>query len=357
MSEKLLPQNRMPGTFARTISRRAVLRGAGVVMALPWLESVRVLGAPAPFPKRFGVMFMGCGINEDYWSASGDGAEMTLSKTLSPLEPLKHKINVVDGLFNKAATGQGIHPAQTGSLLSGAQISKGAVLHSGMSVDQMIANTIGQDTAQSSIVLACDPPMTGYHETNFSMAYSSHVSWQSPDSPVPVELYPSLAFDNLFENRGSLRNLSILDRVKESAETMGKQVSGTDKNKLDEYLTSVREVEKRVEGMRKSKDVAEDQGQTQEHRGLHHGASGQWLAGRLARPLQADVRHHRHRLPDRQDPRRVVDHLPRPVRHVLSVPGSDPRAPRRIAQQQFGWLRSHLALAREPVPVSCIEVG
>ena len=84
----------------------------------------------------------------------------------------------------------------------------------------MIANTIGQDTAQSSIVLACDPPMTGYHETNYSLAYSSHVSWQSPDSPVPVELYPSLAFDNLFENRGSLRNLSIIDRVKESAETL-----------------------------------------------------------------------------------------------------------------------------------------
>src|SRR6185295_11172780 len=193
-----------------------------------------------------------------YWSASGNGADMTLSKTLSPLEPLKHKINVIDGLFNKAATGQGIHPAQTGSLLSGAPVSINTVLHSGMSVDQMIANTIGQDTAQSSIVLACDPPMTGYHETNFSMAYSSHVSWQSPDSPVPVELYPSLAFDNLFENRGSLRNLSILDRVKDSAETMGKQVSGTDKNKLDEYLTSVREVEKRVESMRKSKDLAED---------------------------------------------------------------------------------------------------
>ena len=190
-------------------------------MALPWLESLRVLGAPSPFPKRFGVMFMGCGINEDHWSATGDGADMKLSKTLSPLEPLKHKINVIDGLFNKAATGQGIHPAQTGSLLSGAQISKGAILHSGISVDQMIANTIGQDTPQSSIVLACEQPMTGYHETNFSMAYSSHISWQSPDSPVPVELYPSLALDNLFENRGSLRNISILDRVKDSAETHG----------------------------------------------------------------------------------------------------------------------------------------
>src|SRR5476651_724762 len=82
-------------------------------------------------PKRFGVMFMGNGINENNWSAEGSGADMKLSKTLSPLEPLKHKINVIDGLFNKAATGHGIHPAQTGSLLSGAEIQKGAVIHSG----------------------------------------------------------------------------------------------------------------------------------------------------------------------------------------------------------------------------------
>ncbi len=214
MSEKIFPQNRIPRNFVRTLSRRSILRGAGVAMALPFLESLPAFGAPTAFPKRFAVMFMGCGINEDYWSSTGDGADMKLSKTLSVMEPLKQKINVVDGLFNKASVGLGIHPAQTGSLLSGAQVSKGAVVHSGMSVDQMIANTIGQDTAQSSIVLACDPPMTGYHETNYSMAYSSHVSWQSPDSPVPVELYPSLAFDNLFENRGeSAPNLSIIDRA------------------------------------------------------------------------------------------------------------------------------------------------
>jgi hypothetical protein len=223
-----------------------VLRGAGVVMALPWLESIRVLGAPLPFPKRFGVMFMGCGINEDHWSASGDGAEMKLSKTLSVLEPLKHKINVVDGLFNKASVGLGIHPAQTGSLLSGAQVSKGAILHSGMSVDQMIANTIGQDTAQSSIVLACDPPMTGYHETNYSMAYSSHISWQSPDSPLPVELYPQLAFDNLFENRGSLRNMSILDRVKDEAKRLEKKLGKDDRATVEQYFTSIRDFEERI---------------------------------------------------------------------------------------------------------------
>jgi hypothetical protein len=119
MSSKLIPQNRIPKKFERTISRRSILRCAGVAMALPLLDSLTAFGAGAasPFPKRFAVMFMGCGINEDHWSATGDGADMKLSKTLSVLEPLKRKINVVDGLFNKASVGLGIHPAQTGSLL------------------------------------------------------------------------------------------------------------------------------------------------------------------------------------------------------------------------------------------------
>src|SRR4051794_21527077 len=241
------------------ITRRRVLAGAGVTMALPWLESLPAFAAsaaPGAFPKRFGVLFMGNGVNEDHWGAEGSGAEMKLSKTLEPLEPLKNKINVIHGLFQKRATGMGIHPAQTGSLLSGAQIQKGAIIRAGITVDQVIANHVGQDTPQSSIVLACEQPMTGYHETNFSMAYSSHISWQSPDSPVPNEVYPSLAWDSLFENRGSLRNMSILDRVMDDAASLTKQISSTDKGKLDEYFTSVREVEKRVDGMRKSKDQA-----------------------------------------------------------------------------------------------------
>src|SRR6201997_4826222 len=220
---------------SRAFSRRVVLRGAGCTMALPWLDSVNALADPtsADFPKRFGVVFLGCGVNENHWSAEGNGAEMKHSKTLEPLEPLKAKINVVDGLLVKALTNQGIHPAQTGSLVSGEHITKGAIIHSGISVDQMIANHVGQDTPQSSIVLACEQPMTGYHETNFSMAYSSHISWQTPDSPVPNEIYPSLAFDNLFENRGSLRNMSILDRVKEDAEALTRSISAEDKGKLD----------------------------------------------------------------------------------------------------------------------------
>ena len=252
----------------KKISRRTVLRGAGVTICLPWLESIPVFGsqalgtmatgAPGPFPKRFAVLFMGNGINGNHWWAKGNGAAMKLSKSLQPLEPLKAKVNVINGLFNKPAVGMGIHPGQTGNLLSGVPIQKGAIVKAGITMDQVLANRIGQDTPQSSIVLACEQPMTGYHETNFSMAYSSHISWQSADSPVPNEVYPSLAFDSLFENRGAARYQSILDRVKERAETLTREVSSTDRYKLDEYLTSVREVERRVERMRTMKDTADD---------------------------------------------------------------------------------------------------
>jgi hypothetical protein len=137
-------------------------------------------------------------------------------------------------------------------------IQKGAAVKAGITVDQILANHVGQETLQPSLVLACEQPMTGYHETNFSMAYSSHISWQSAESPVPNEVYPSLAFDSLFENRGSLRNKSILDRVKDRAGELSGQVSAADRAKLDEYLTSVRDVEKRIERMRIDKDKADD---------------------------------------------------------------------------------------------------
>src|SRR5439155_10490991 len=245
------------------LSRRTVLRGAGVTMALPWLESLNALAAtPAPFPRRFAVLFMGNGINGNHWWARGSGADMKLSRSLAPLEPLKKKITVINGLFNRPAVGMGIHPGQTGNLLSGVPIQKGPIVRSGITIDQVLANRLGQETPQPSIVLACEQPMTGYHETNFSMAYSSHISWQTADSPAPNEVYPSLAFDSLFENRGSLRSQSILDRVKERAGSLSRTVSSTDKVKLDEYLTSVRKVERQVERMRETKAKADDRAKT-----------------------------------------------------------------------------------------------
>lgn len=255
-------------------------------MALPWLESFAAKAATtgAGFPKRFGIVFLGNGVNEDHWGSEGSGAAMKLSKSLEPLEPLKHKINVVHGLFNKMSTGLGIHPPQTGSLLTGATLLKGAVVRSGISMDQMIARHVGQDTMQPSLVLACEQPMTGYHETNYSLAYSSHISWQSAESPVPNETYPSLAFDAIFENRGSLLSLSILDRVKDRAERLTRKISSTDKYKLDEYLTSVREVEKRVDGMRKAKERAEDVAK-EKNRPV-------WTMERPANGLPEDLREH-----------------------------------------------------------------
>jgi hypothetical protein len=230
------------------ISRRTVLRGAGVAMALPWLESLSAPGRT--FPKRFVVLFMGNGINGNHWWAKGSGTEMTLSRSLAPLEPLKSKINVINGLFNKPAVGMGIHPAQTGNLLSGVPIQKGPIARAGITMDQVLANRLGQETPLASLVLACEPPVTGCHETNFSMAYSSHLSWQSTGSPVPNDVSPSRAFDRLFENHGSLRNVSVLDRVKDRAARLRRSVSRADSSKLDAYLTSVREVETRIERIR-----------------------------------------------------------------------------------------------------------
>jgi hypothetical protein len=238
-------------------TRRAFLRGAGVTMALPWLESIPAFGATAAPPKRFAALFMGCGVNPNHWWAKGSGASMELGRCLEPLSPLRPKLNVINGLFNKHALGVGIHPGQTGNILSGAALQKGAELKGGISVDQMLAQHIGEETVQPSMVLGCEQPITGYHETNFSMAYSSHISWQSATSPVPMEVYPSLAFDALFDNRGSRRNQSILDRVREEAAGLGRKVSPGDRAKLDEYLTSVREVERRVVPMRKEKEASE----------------------------------------------------------------------------------------------------
>jgi hypothetical protein len=245
-------------------NRRTFLRGVGVTMGLPWLEAIpfegsaSAAGVPtfAP-PRRLAVLFMGNGISPPSWGAKGSGQSMQLSKSLGPLVPFRSRLNVISGLFNKNATGVGIHPGQTGNLLSGARLQKGVVLHGGISVDQVLGAHFAEETVQPSLVLGCEQPITGYHETNFSMAYSSHISWRNASSPVPMEVYPSLAFDSLFDNQGSRRTLSILDRVKDQAAALERQVSRADRSKLDEYLTSVREVEKRVQRTRAAKNRAE----------------------------------------------------------------------------------------------------
>lgn len=256
----------------KRLDRRLWLRGSGVLMGLPWMESLRTwgdgltraaevgqqveVGQQGEYPKRLAILFMACGVHPTKWWAKGTGSEMELSSCLAPLAGQRERLNVINGLFNKNATGVGIHPGQTGNILSGAALQKGSELRGGISVDQAIANEIGKEDVVPSLVLGCEQPTTGFHETNFSMAYSSHISWQNATSPVPMEVYPSLAFDSLFENRGSQRNKSVLDRVMRDAQDLQRRASGGDRIKLDEYLTSIREIEKRIERQRPSVEKA-----------------------------------------------------------------------------------------------------
>ena len=144
------------------VSRRRFLRGTGVVMALPWLESVPVWGAQSTAsdaPKRLAILFMGNGVNPEQWWAKGSGADVELGPSLAPMEPFKGKFNYIKGLFNKAATGVGIHPGMTGNLLSGVPLTKGAELHGGVSLDQVLANRIGEQTVQPSMVSSAANPL------------------------------------------------------------------------------------------------------------------------------------------------------------------------------------------------------
>ncbi|MFO0868364.1 MAG: DUF1552 domain-containing protein [Pirellulales bacterium] len=230
------------------ISRRAVLQGLGVSVALPWLESVRAWGAQpvdgAAAPLRFACLFQGDGISPPDWWAKGQGTALELGPSLAALEPHKQQLNVIHGLFNRNAGGG--HARCTGNILSGVALQRGRVIRGAVSMDQLLANHLADESAVPSLVLGCEHPVSGFHESQYSMVYASHISWQNPDSPVPIELYPSLAFDTLFGQKTGRLQGSILDHVLEQANSLRSQVSGSDRVKVDEYLSSVRETEQRV---------------------------------------------------------------------------------------------------------------
>jgi hypothetical protein len=234
-------------------SRRAFLRGAGVTMALPWLESLPVWGdepagaEPASRPPvRLGVIFSGNGFHSKEWWARGEGKEMELGKVLAPLEELREKLIFVRGLFNAEAQKGNIHSSQTGNLLSGAPLASGGEIRSGTSFDQLLAERHGRSTRVPSLVLGCEKSNPSVHK-NYSMLYSSHISWSSPTTPTPLELYPALAFDRLFKDGAGRGDRSVLDSVLSDAGDLRRDISATDRRKLDEYLDSVREVEQRLE--------------------------------------------------------------------------------------------------------------
>jgi hypothetical protein len=234
-------------------SRRTILRGLGVSVALPWMESLKVWGdetkgkQPASqAPTRMAILFSGCGYHRSEWWAKGQGADMELGKVLHPLNEFRDRMVFIRGLYNAEALKGNIHSSQTGNLLSGAPLSAGGTIRSGTSVDQVVAQHIGRQTKLPSLVLGCEKANPSVHK-NYSMLYSSHISWSSPTSPTPLEVYPALAFDQLFTERTIKGNRSVLDAILNDAKDLRRNISQTDQQKLDEYLNSVREVEKRIE--------------------------------------------------------------------------------------------------------------
>ena len=222
-------------------------------MALPWLESFNVWGdeprrnlPSSEAPVRLCVTFSGNGFHSKEWWAKGEGKTMELGRVLEPLGEWREKMLFVRGLFHEEARKGNIHSSQTGNMLSGAPIASGGEIRSGTSFDQVLAQTYGRSTKVPSLVLACEKSNPSVHK-NYSMLYSSHISWSSPTTPTPLELYPALAFDRLFKDETSPADRSVLDAVMSDAASLRRGLSGDDQRKLDEYLDSVREVEKRIE--------------------------------------------------------------------------------------------------------------
>ena len=235
------------------LSRRTLLRGIGVSMALPWMESIRVWGddttgnePSSEAPVRTAVLFSGNGFHSREWWAEGNGPDMKLGQVLAPLNDFRDRLLFIRGLYNEEALKGNIHSSQTGNLLSGAPLASGGEINSGTSFDQLLAQQLGQQTKVPSLVLGCEKSNPSVHK-NYSMLYSSHISWSSPSTPTPLELYPALAFDRLFKDSHAKGDISVLDSIMEDASDLNRSISAADKRKLEEYLDSVRDVERRIE--------------------------------------------------------------------------------------------------------------
>lgn len=257
-------------------SRRNFLRGMGACIALPAFEAFapRALAATAaarPFattatgaPLRMAFLYFPNGAIPDQWNPVGTGKDFQFGNTLAPLEPLRHRVQVISGLEHLNADpgndGAGDHARANGTFLTGVRVKKtaGSDIYAGISLDQIAAQHIGKSTRFASLELSTDPHRkSGGCDSGYSCAYESNLAWRTATSPLSPESNPRLVFERLFGSgshgqRGDslvqrrVQQRSILDFVMEDAKAVQKELTHRDKAKMDEYLTGLREIEQRI---------------------------------------------------------------------------------------------------------------
>ena len=265
------------------LHRRTFLRGLGAAMALPMLEAMipaRSMAAAAgavKSPTRMAFLFVPNGAHMPDWTPLAAGADYDLPYILQPLQPYKNDLLVISGLAQDKGRsnndGGGDHARSAGSYLTCSQPlkSEGSQIRVGISVDQVAAHAVGQQTRFGSLELGLEPGRQGGKcDTGYSCTYSNNISWRNESTPMTREINPRLVFERLFSNavpkevgesqkRRELYKKSILDFVLEDANALRSKVGGSDRQKLDEYLSAVREIEQRVEEAEKAVATASPQ--------------------------------------------------------------------------------------------------
>src|SRR5689334_14252948 len=254
------------------LSRRMLLRGLGCAVALPWLESMgnlsnwargatAPLGGGKPAPNRMAFLYVPNGKNMVDWTPKTIGADFELPAILESLKPVREKIMVLTGLTADKARphgdGGGDHARAMAASLTGAQPRKtdGTDIRAGISVDQIAANRIGDQTRLPSLEIGCESgAMAGNCDSGYSCVYSSTMAWRSATTPLPKEVNPKLVFERLFSTEGAARRAqrdalrkSVLDFVRDDSRDMTGKLGANDRRKLDEYFTSIRDIELRME--------------------------------------------------------------------------------------------------------------
>jgi hypothetical protein len=255
---------------AASFSRRTFLRGLGACFALPAFESLRPLvaaeAAATTAPTRMAFLYVPNGtIPSAWWPADEAGKQFALSRTLAPLESVRHQLQIISGLDDINADpgpdGPGDHARAGGTFLTGVRIRKtaGSDIYAGVSIDQVIAQQIGHLTRFPSLELSCDAVRkAGNCDSGYSCAYEYNLAWRSPTQPMSPEPNPRLVFERLFGvgspgerganlKRRQVEQQSILDFVMDDADAVQRKLNGRDRQKLDQYLNSVREIEQRIE--------------------------------------------------------------------------------------------------------------